>query len=129
MLKSLRGVTMIELIVVISIVAILVVIGYPSYQTYLIESRRSDAINGLRNNQLIIEGYMQQNGVTPGSGDVTLASVSPEGFYNLDYTQIDNDSYQLVATAVSTTSQNSDTGCTTITLTSQMDTVYPTYCH
>lgn len=129
MLKSVRGVTMIELIVVISIVAILMVIGYPSYQTYLIESRRSDALNGLRNNQLIIEGYMQQNGVTPGSGDVTLAAVSPEGFYNLAYTQIDNDSYQLVATAVSTTSQNNDTGCTTITLTSQMDTVYPTYCH
>lgn len=123
------GITLIETIVVLAIIAILSVVGYPSYQTYLIESRRSDAINGLRNNQLLIEGYMQQNGVTPGSSDVDLATVSKEGFYNLAYTQVDDDNYELVATAATGTSQEDDTDCTTITLISQMDTIYPTFCH
>lgn len=126
---NIRGLTLIELIVVLAIVAILAVVGYPSYQTYLLESRRSDAINGLRENQLIVENYMQENGVTPGPGDVTLATVSPAGFYTLEYTQDDDDSYQLVATADPYNTQNNDTGCTTITLISQMDNIYPTYCH
>jgi type IV pilus assembly protein PilE len=127
--KHIRGLTLIELIVVLAIVAILAVVGYPSYQTYLIESRRTDAINGLRANQLIIENYMQENGVTPDPSAVTLETVSPAGFYTLDYTQDDDDSYQLVATADPANTQNNDTGCTTITLISQMDNIYPTYCN
>ena len=125
---KLRGVTLIELIVVISIIAILAVIGYPSYQTYLIESRRTDAINGLRSNQLLVEAWMQNHSTTPDSSDVPLATVSPAGFYDLTYVQDSSDSYQLIATAVTTSSQNDDTGCTTITLVSQMDNTYPIAC-
>ncbi len=127
--KSVRGATLMELIVILTIVAILAAVGFPSYQTYLIESRRSDAIVGLRQNQFIVEHYMQENGVTPTSSQVTLATASPNNFYTLTYTQETNDSYQLVATAAAGTSQVNDTGCTTITLISQMDTIYPTYCH
>lgn len=124
-----RGLTLIETLVVLAIVAIIAVVAYPSYQTYLVESRRSDAINALRNNQLVIESYMQQNGVTPDSSDVTLATTSPAGFYTLTYTQVDPDNYELVATAVVNSSQANDTECVTITLISQMDTIYPTFCH
>lgn len=120
---------MIELIVVISIIAILAVVGYPSYETFLMESRRSDAINALRSNQLVIEEYIQLNGATPSAGAVTLLTTSPEGFYTIAYSQVDADSYTLTATAVNSTSQSNDTGCTVITLISEMDTVYPTYCH
>lgn len=124
------GATLMELLVVITIIAILVAVGYPSYQTYLMESRRSDAINALRQNQLIIENYMQSNGgVTPDAGDVTLLTTSPEGFYTLTYSQQANNAYKLVATAVNGTSQEDDTDCVTITLISQMDNIYPTYCH
>lgn len=124
------GATLMELLVVITIIAILAAVGYPSYQTYLMESRRSDAINSLRQNQLIIENYMQSNGgVTPDAGDVTLLTTSPEGFYTLTYSQQANNAYKLVATAVNGTSQENDTECVTITLISQMDTIYPTYCH
>ena len=117
------------MIVVITIVALLAILGYPSYQTYLIESRRNDGINALRQNQLIVENYIYQNNVTPASGDVTLASTSHNGYYNLTYTQVDNNSYKLVATAVSTKSQNNDTGCTVLTLINQMDDIYPPHCH
>lgn len=128
-MKRNQGVTLLELIVVLTIVAILAVVGFPSYQTYLMESRRSDAIDALRENQLTLENYMQVNGVTPASGAVTLLTTSKAGFYNITYTQVDNNSYKLVATAVSGKSQVNDTGCTTITLISQMDTIYPTTCH
>lgn len=123
-----RGVSMIEIIVVLTIISILAVVGIPSYQTYLIESRRSDAINALRENQLAIESYMQQFGVTPDANDITLITDSTNGFYTIAYTKVDENSYKLVATAVEDSSQNNDTGCTTITLISEMDNIYPTYC-
>lgn len=126
--KNRRGISIIELIVVLTIISILAVVGFPAYQTYLIESRRSDAVNALRANQLTIESYMQQFGVTPSDSDVTLITDSANSFYTIAYTQVDNDSYKLVATAVPTSSQNNDTGCTTITLISEMDNIYPTYC-
>lgn len=128
-LKYNFGVTMIELVVVLSIIALLAAVGLPSYQTYLVESRRSDAINALQNNQLIVENYMQANGVTPTSGQVTLLTVSAAGFYDLTYNQVDSSNYKIIATAKSTKSQNNDTGCTVITIMNQMDTVYPAYCH
>ncbi len=40
-----RGVTMIELMVVIAIVAIIASIAIPSYQEYVLRTNRSDAIN------------------------------------------------------------------------------------
>ncbi len=124
-----RGLSLIELLVVITIISVLATVGYPSYKTYLMESRRTDAINALRENQLTIEKYMQQSGVTPATNAVTLLTTSAQGFYDLTYTQVDDDSYKLVATAVSGRSQANDTGCTTITLISEMDNIYPTACH
>jgi type IV pilus assembly protein PilE len=123
------GVTLIELVVVLSIIAILAAIGIPSYQTYLIESRRSDAINALQHNQLLIENYIQKNGITPTSLQVTLLTASEAGFYDITYDRVDDNNYKIVATADSGKSQNSDTGCTTISIMNQMDTVYPAYCH
>ncbi len=123
------GITLIELVVVLSIIAILAAIGVPSYQTYLIESRRTDAINALQHNQLLVENYIQKNGVTPSSSQVTLLSVSPERFYNLTYDQVDTANYKIVATADSGKSQHNDTGCTVISVINQMDTIYPAYCH
>ena len=123
------GVTLIELVVVLAIIAILVAVGVPSYQTYLIESRRSDAINALQHNQLLIENYIQKNGVTPTSLQVTLLAVSDEGFYNIAYDRVDDANYKIIATAANGKSQTNDTGCTTISIMNQMDTVYPAYCH
>jgi type IV pilus assembly protein PilE len=126
--KLTKGVTLSELMIVIAIIGILAAIGFPSYQTYLTESRRSDAINTMRANQQLIEDYMYLNGTTPGSGDLSFITNSPSGFYTVAYTQISSTTYQLVATAVSGTSQANDTGCTVITLSSVMDNVWPTNC-
>ena len=128
-LKTTIGVTLIELVIVIAIVGLLARIGIPSYQTYLIESRRNDGINTLRENQLLVENYMQQNGICPTSGQITVITSSPGGFYTIAYTRVSDSRYKLVATAVSGTSQNNDSGCTVLTLTSEMDDIYPIACH
>jgi len=123
------GLTLIEIVVVMTIVALLAVISFPAYKTYLIEARRNDGIVALRQNQALVENYIEQNGVTPTSSQVTIATTSQFGFYTIAYTQVSSSQYQLVATAVSTTSQNNDTGCTVLTMISQMDDVYPVNCH
>jgi type IV pilus assembly protein PilE len=127
--KFVAGLSLIELIVAITIVTLLAIIGLPSYQTYLVESRRNDAINALRENQLLVENYNYVNGVLPTSGQVTLITTSPYGFYTIAYTRVSDSRYTLVATAVDGKSQEADTGCTTITLMSEMDDVYPAACH
>ncbi len=125
-----QGITLIELIVVITIISLLAFIGIPSYQTYLIEARRSDAINTLLSNKLLVENYIYQNGVTPADAAAAgLATVSPEGYYDLEYTNVSTSRYTLEAIAVSTKSQNNDTGCTTINLISEMTGVFPSQCH
>jgi len=123
------GLTLIELVVVITIVGLLAVIGFPAYKTYLMEGRRNDGIVALRKNQLLVESYLHQNNVTPTTSQVTFITTSPAGFYTIAYTQVSSSRYQLVATAVSTLSQNNDTGCTVLTLTSEMDDIYPVTCH
>jgi type IV pilus assembly protein PilE len=49
------GVTLLELMVVIAIIAIIGTAAYPSYQSYLIQSRRNDAISGMFNIQAWVE--------------------------------------------------------------------------
>lgn len=127
--KYTLAITMIELVVVVSIITILAAIGLPSYQTYLIESRRSDAINALQNNQLIVENYIQEHGITPLASQVTLLTESQENFYDIAYDRLDNDNYTIIATAKNTTSQNQDAGCTVITIMNKIDGIYPAACH
>lgn len=95
-LKTTIGVTLIELVIVIAIVGLLATIGIPSYQTYLIESRRNDGINTLRENQLLVENYMQQNGICPTSGQITVITSSPGGFYTIAYTRVSDSRYKLI---------------------------------
>ncbi len=42
-----KGFTLIELMIVVSIIAILVVVAFPSYQSYVLKSHRTAAINAL----------------------------------------------------------------------------------
>lgn len=127
-MKILKGLTLVELLVVMSIIGILAAVGLPSYYTYLKESRRGDAVTALRENQIAIEQYISQNGTTPTSGQVTLLTTSPGGFYTIAYTQVSSSRYKMVATAASGTTQVNDTGCTTLTLVNEMDSIYPLDC-
>lgn len=73
---AIRGVTMIELMVVIVIIAILATIAYPSYTRYVVQTRRSDAQTALTRAAALQEKFYSEcnhyaqipNGVTRSCG-------------------------------------------------------------
>jgi type IV pilus assembly protein PilE len=50
-----RGVTLVELLIVTSIIAVLSTIAYPSYTSYVLKSYRTEALEALTKTQLHIE--------------------------------------------------------------------------
>lgn len=124
-----RGITLIELVVVMSIVAILAVIGYQSYYNYMLTARRSDAINGFQQNKLLLENYFAHNGTFPNDGsEINLLTQSPNGNYQLSYTFLGGESYTLTASAISA-SQIQDIDCGTMYMSREMAEVYPLQCN
>src|SRR4026208_2356227 len=90
--KSQRGVTLVELMVVIAVIGTLAAIAIPSYRRYLIRSQRSEAKIALMTLQTAQEKFYLQNnaytnnitnatnGSPPGLG---LAATSETGKYNI----------------------------------------------
>ncbi|OCH14936.1 MULTISPECIES: type IV pilin protein [unclassified Aliivibrio] len=50
-----RGVTLVELLITTSIIAVLSTIAYPSYTSYILKSHRTEALEALTKTQLHIE--------------------------------------------------------------------------
>ncbi|WKE64953.1 type IV pilin protein [Gallaecimonas kandeliae] len=98
--------------IVIAILAILVTIAYPSYQHYVLQSRRSDAEGDLLKLQLSQESYRIKHN-TFASSLSDLGGVS-NSYYNFAISNVTASTYTFTATA--TGSQTSDTGCTSLTL-------------
>ncbi|MEM4724520.1 MAG: type IV pilin protein [Candidatus Hadarchaeum sp.] len=121
------GFTLIELLVVVAIVAILAAVAIPSYLNYVRESRRSDAHSALLKVQLDQEKY--RSGCTQYAGTLVGGTMSdcsglgwannntPDGYYTIRLSDESTTGYTATATAVTGSSQASDTGCTSIVLT------------
>jgi type IV pilus assembly protein PilE len=80
-----RGVTLIELMVAVAIVAILAGIAYPSYRDYLIRGYLADASNGLAALRAQMERHYQDNRTYATSGSFTTpcaADVAQRSFGN-----------------------------------------------
>jgi len=106
-----RGVTLMELIIVVAIVAVLVSVGYPSYTRTKIESRRADAQISVVSVEAAIERYLLENNqATFESGDLSLSQwadystssgtpvYSNEGYYRITIVP-DSSGYTVTATA------------------------------
>lgn len=86
--RTLRGVTLIELMVVVVIVGILASIAYPSYREYVDRTRRTDGTNALLNvAQRLERCFTQFNAYNHASCAVTLPMDSPEGFYEISFSE------------------------------------------
>jgi type IV pilus assembly protein PilE len=126
-MRGQAGFTLIELMIVVVIIGILAVISYPSYQSHLIETRRSDARSSLLDISARLERFMISNNsyttVVSGATGLNLGSnTSAEGYYTIAITAGNFCGsniaicYQITATAIAP--QDQDTECATITLNS-----------
>jgi type IV pilus assembly protein PilE len=122
---SARGMTLIELMIVVAILGIIVAIGYPSYQDHVKKARRTEGMGELLELADRMERHYSDTGSydqTDGT-DMTAAVIyratTQNGYYALS---IDNgtDNVQFTARAAPTSegNQNSDK-CGTFVLNSQ----------
>lgn len=85
--RGMRGVTLLELMIVIGIVAILAGVGYPAYVGYTDRARRADGRNFLLDAAARQERYFfDNNRYTTTTGDLGYTSSppqSPDGNYTL----------------------------------------------
>ena len=125
-----NGFSLIELMIVVAIIGILAMIGYPSYQQYVLESRRADAMSSVLSLQLA-QQRVRANcrfyagtpagadacGANAGATTVNASATSLDGFYTLAVSNVSGNSYTITATAAVGGSQVNDTGCTAMVVT------------
>ncbi len=121
-MNSTRGFTLIEVMITVAIVGILAAIAYPSYQSYILRSHRSEGMALLSEAAARMERYYAQNstyatatpsrlGLTSTANATTVNSAN--GYYSLSLGTPSATSYSLSATPQN--AQASDS-CGTLTL-------------
>jgi type IV pilus assembly protein PilE len=116
------GVTLIELMVVIVVVAILASIAVPSYQTYVLRSHRVEAKTALLNLAAAQEKYYLQHSTYAANGDLEdappdglgIPATTENGWYSVAINSADEDGFTATATARGV--QLKDTKCKTLTI-------------
>ena len=81
--KKTAGFTLIEIMIVAAIIGILLAVATPSYQQYVIETRRSDAHVALTSAATQQERFYTYNSAYTMDTDDLGGSTSPEGFYTI----------------------------------------------
>lgn len=78
------GITLIELVIVMALLATLASIAIPNYQDYVSRSRRADAMIALQrvaNEQE--QFYFDNNRYTVNFTSISVPNISPDGYYTL----------------------------------------------
>lgn len=114
-LGSMRGFTLIELMVVVVVLAILLAIGYPTYLDQVRKARRSDATAGLMETAQRLERCFTDSNSFNATGCPSGTVTSPEGYYNIAIVATAT-TYTLTATPASGTTQAGDSKCAKFTL-------------
>ena len=117
-----RGLTLIELMVVVAVLAILSAVAYPLYTNQVQKSRRADAKVALQTIALAQERFFTINGEY--AANLSTLQVSPEiqggasdeGYYTITLTRSGTDNEQFSVTAETTGPQADDTDCEEFTI-------------
>ena len=89
-IKSQRGFTLLELMIVVVIIVILAAIAIPSYRRYVVKNAEDEAKSQMQQTQLRLErwratalsykGFVPQNGVDDNSGNITYGYVTDANY-------------------------------------------------
>lgn len=110
------GFTLIELMIVVTVVAILAAIAIPAYSDYVTRARRSDAQAALLEaSQGLERCYSMYNRFDHADCPITVPFSSPDGYYSITGT-IESNAYALTAAPTSGGPQADDTDCKTLTI-------------
>ncbi len=121
------GFSLIELMIVIVIVAILATVAYPSFNSYLLKSKRIEAIQNLYSMQLKQEDWrISHPGYTSSAAD--LISPTSNAYYSYG-ASLSGGSYTVTATAKGSQLNDKEgaTSCSPLTL-SRDNSKAPTAC-
>jgi type IV pilus assembly protein PilE len=118
-MRSVRGFTLIELMIVIAVVAILAAIAIPVFTEQLRKSRRAEATRGLSDLQLRQEKWRNSHatyvGTDSSATDKTGLGLPISDFYDFSLDSTASGTGFKVK-AVAKAAQADDTGCATMTL-------------
>ncbi len=121
-----RGLTLIELMIVVLIIGIIAGVAIPSYRGYMVRSQRTDATAALLRLATAQEKFYLQN--NRYADDDELDTAPPDGlgidgtehgWYTLSITDADADGWTAQAAAVGGGPQAADDNCLVFTLTSR----------
>jgi type IV pilus assembly protein PilE len=125
-----RGVSLLELMIVVLIVGVLASLATASYRKYSMRANRTDASTTLLQLQVAQEKFFLQNNTyatsvatavaAPPAGlgmNLTAGGVTPGGWYVITIASTGPTQYTVTATATGT--QTSDTGCLVYTINQQ----------
>lgn len=110
-----KGFTLIEMMVVVTIIGILAAIAIPSYQSYIVDSRRTAATAAIGELQIQLEQWRAERPSYAGSGDEYPSVPTDNPYYEFSIPQTDATatSYSIIAEP---TEKQEDTECGTLTL-------------
>ena len=96
-----KGFTLIEMMIVVTIIGILAAVAYPAYQDYVRQSRRADAIQALYSIQLAQEKHRVVNTSYADEASLTGFSSDTEGgYYDISISLATATNYLAVAEAL-----------------------------
>jgi type IV pilus assembly protein PilE len=114
--RAQRGITLIEMMVVVAIVAILGTIAVGNYRASVLRSNRAEATAALLRIQAAEEKYyLSRNAYTEDPALLGLAENTERGLYRLDV-DVSDDGDRFTATATAIGSQTSDEECPVFTI-------------
>lgn len=123
MRNRVKGVTLMELMIVMLVVAVLASIAVPGYRQYVLRTHRTEAKTALLNLAAAQEKFYLQNDTYAADSALAtappvglgLADVTENGWYTVAITTASATAFS--ATATATGAQAADSDCATLTLT------------